>query len=47
MMSSWAGLTLDADPCGYRTVFTAHLAEDYYGSQLADSSSSEQGIHSS
>jgi molybdate/tungstate transport system substrate-binding protein len=28
----------DADPCGYRTVFTARLAEDYYGRKgLADS----------
>ncbi len=28
----------DADPCGYRTVFAARLAEEYYGRQgLADS----------
>jgi molybdate/tungstate transport system substrate-binding protein len=28
----------DADPCGYRTVFTAQLAENYYGRRgLADS----------
>ena len=28
----------DADPCGYRTVFVARLAEEYYGRQgLADS----------
>jgi molybdate/tungstate transport system substrate-binding protein len=28
----------DADPCGYRTIFTARLAEEYYGRKgLADS----------
>jgi len=28
----------DADPCGYRTIFTARLAEEYYGREgLADS----------